>query len=155
MSYKKGKNLMLFINGKSIAAATTCTNSFSANTTEVTNKDTADGMTDIEVTTISGTLHTENMFTVGDSVKGLGYFDLFDLMKAKTPIDFTYQDATPTEDGVAPANGWEESAAIDDYLSGKCFLTSLDTNAPNGETATFTADFTITGDVKHIKKTGA
>lgn len=151
--FRKGRRLHLFVEVdgtlKSIAAATSCGCDLQASTTEITNKDTQAGMTDVEVTTLSGTLHTENMFAVNDGKKGLGYYDLFDLWKAGEKIPFTYQAAAATEDDEAPAGGWSPDDTDDDWLAGYAVITSLSSTAPNDGVATFSCDMTITGEVTH------
>lgn len=142
--YMRGKNLMLFVGGKSIAAATTCSMSLSMNTSEITNKDTAAAMTDIEPTTMNGTLHTENMFC--STAEGKSYYDLFDLMKAKTKVQWKVAAATNGDQEV-PSGGFTPGSG--ESLSGDAYITGLDMNAPNGEIATFTCDLTITGDIEH------
>ena len=136
---------MLFLGGKSIAGATTCSASFSMNTSEITNKDTPAGMSDIEPTTMTGTLHTENMFCVPG--EGKTYYDLFDSMKSKAKLTWKFADATEI-DAAAPTGGFTPDDQKD-VLSGECYITSLEANAPNGEIATFTCDLTVTGDVTH------
>lgn len=143
--YQKGKNLMLFLEGKSIAGATTCSLSLTMNTSEITNKDTPAAMTDIEPTTMSGTLHTENMFC--STAEGKSYYELFDLMKAKTKVNWKMSPATDG-DGAVPAAGFTPLVNAE-HLSGTAYITGLEQNDPNGEIATFTCDLTITGDITH------
>lgn len=143
--YQKGKNLMLFVGGKSIAGATTCSLSLSMNTSEITNKDTPAAMTDIEPTTMNGTLHTENMFC--STAEGKSYYDLFDLMKSKTKVQWKMTPATDG-DGAVPTAGFVPLNNAEG-LSGDAYITSLESNAPNGEIATFTCDLTVTGDITH------
>jgi predicted secreted protein len=147
--YQKGKNLMLFVSGKSIAGATTCSLSLSMNTSEITNKDTPAAMTDIEPTTMNGTLHTENMFC--STAEGKSYYDLFDLMKAKTKVQWKMTPATDG-DGEVPTAGFVPMSNAEG-LSGDAYITSLESNAPNGEIATFTCDLTVTGDITHTPAT--
>lgn len=144
-TYQKGKNLMLFIGGKSIAGATTCSLSLQMNTSEITNKDTAAAMTDIEPTTMNGTLHTENMFC--SVAEGKSYYDLFDAMKAKTKVAWKLQPATDGDQSV-PTGGFTPQSGAEG-LSGYGYITALEQNAPNGEIATFTCDITVTGDITH------
>ena len=142
-TYQKGKNLMLFLEGKSIAGAATCSLSLTMNTSEITNKDTRAAMTDIEPTTMNGTLHTENMFC--SVAEGKGYYYLFKHMKKKTKLTWKMAPAINGDEEV-PSGGFEPSTS-GDYLSGTCYITGLEQNAPNGEIATFTCDFTVTGDI--------
>ena len=142
-TYQKGKNLMLFLGDKSIAGATTCSLSLTMNTSEITNKDTAAAMTDIEPTTMNGTLHTENMFC--SVAEGRSYYYLFRHMKKKTKLTWKMAPATNGDQSV-PSGGFTPSTS-GNYLTGSCYITSLEQNDPNGEISTFTADFTVTGDI--------
>lgn len=147
--YQKGKNLMLFLGGKSIAGATTCSLSLTMNTSEITNKDTAAAMTDIEPTTMNGTLHTENMFCA--TAEGKSYYDLFDAMKAKTKLEWKMSPATDG-DGAVPTAGFTPLTGAE-HLSGYAYITGLEQNDPNGEISTFTCDLTVTGDITHTSAT--
>lgn len=145
-TYQKGKNLMLFLNGTSIAGATLCSLSLTMNTSEITNKDTPAAMTDIEPTTMNGTLHTENMFC--SVAEGKSYYGLFDCMKNKTKLNWKMQTANNGDEAV-PTGGFTPNSSAEG-LSGTCYITSLEQNAPNGEIATFTCDLTVTGDITHL-----
>lgn len=130
----KGRDLMLFNNDKSIAYSTNHTLSITANTADVSSKDHGVyGGT--EVVSFSWEIQSENLYTEA------AYNELFDAMisgasgvqltvkfglKSEvgtgTVVDSDYTNWTPKETG---------------YYIGKCYITSLQANAPDGENATF------------------
>ena len=140
MTKCKGGDLMLFIDSKSIAFATNHTLEISADMAETSNKDQGGGdWASQEVNLLSWTASSENLYSVDG--EGDNFVDLFDLMVAKTPIDavFAKKSSTATE---VPTGGW--TAATGGY-TGKVVITSLSLNAPNGDYATYTAQFTGVG----------
>ena len=133
MSKIRGGDMMLFVNGKSIAYATSHTLSISGDTQDTSNKDEGGGdWASNEVSKLSWTAQSENMYSVDG---------LFDLMVAKTPIAATFSKKKETVTD-APSSGW--TASTPDY-EGKVVITSLELNAPNGEYATYTVQFTGVG----------
>lgn len=144
----KGGDMMLFIDGKAIAFATSHTLSISGETQDTSNKDEGGGdWSSNEVSTLSWTAQSENMYSKDGN--GNNYDDLFDLMVKKQPIVATFSKKTETETNVVDTtNGW--TASKPDY-EGKVVITSLELNAPNGEYATYSVQFTGVGELKHIK----
>ena len=140
MSKIKGGDMMLFVDNKSIAYATNHTLEISAETQDVSNKDEGGGdWATTEVNLLSWTASSDNLYSTDG--KGNNFSDLFDLMIAKTPITaiFSRKSSTATE---VPTGGWTPSVP---KYTGKVVITSLSLNAPNGEYATFTAQFTGVG----------
>lgn len=144
MSKIKGQELMLFLEGKSIAFATSHTLEVSAETADTSNKDEGGGdWATSEISKMSWTASSENLFSVdGD---GKGYDDLFDLMIKKTPITAVFGRKTETATEV-PSQGW--TAQTTGVYEGKVVITSLSLNAPNGEYATYSVQFTGVGELK-------
>lgn len=142
MSKIKGGNLMLFVDGKSIAYATNHTLEISGETKDTSNKDEGGGnWASEEVGLLSWSATSENLYSMDGA--GNNYEDLFDLMIAKTPIAAVFclrneADSVTT----VPQNGWTTSTP---KYQGNVVITSLSLNAPNGEYATFTANFTGVG----------
>lgn len=147
MSKIKGQELMLFLGGKSIAYATSHTLEISGETADTSNKDEGGGdWATSEISKLSWTASSENLFSTDGS--GGTYDALFDYMIKKTPIDavFGLKKETTTD---VPATGW--TAATTGVYEGKVVITSLSLNAPNGEYATYSVQFTGVGELK--KKT--
>lgn len=150
MSKIKGGDMMLFIGGKAIAFATSHTLSISADTQDTSNKDEGGGdWASQEVGMLSWTASSENMFSADGN--GNNYDDLFDLMVNKTTVEAVFAMKKETAEDV-PEAGWThlQSTTAPAY-SGKVVITSLELNAPNGEYATYSVQFTGVGELK--KKT--
>ena len=143
----KGQELMLFLGGKSIAYATSHTLEISAETADTSNKDEGGGdWASSEISKLSWTASSENLFTTDGN--GASYDALFDYMINKTPIDAVFGLKKETAVDV-PTTGW--TAATTGVYTGKVVITSLSLNAPNGEYATYSVQFTGVGELK--KKT--
>lgn len=137
MSKIKGGDMMLFIGGKSIAYATSHTLEITAETTDTSNKDEGAGdWNTSEINSLSWTASSENLYSVDG--QGDNYSDLFDIMIAKEPVQAVFAKKSSTAADV-PTGGW--TASTSDTYTGKVVITSLSLNAPNGENATFTAQF--------------
>ena len=147
MSKIKGQELMLFLGGKSIAYATSHTLEISAETADTSNKDEGGGdWASSEISKLSWTASSENLFSADG--KGASYDTLFDYMVKKTAIDAVFGLKSETATDV-PSEGW--TAATTGTYTGKVVITSLSLNAPNGEYATYSVQFTGVGELK--KKT--
>ena len=154
MSVIKGGDLMLFVDGKSIAFATNHTISINADTKETSTKDNGGFWQVSEVGMLSWTCTSENL--MGDPQAGIGFDELFDIMIARKPVTGVFAlegDSTNYIDqklGAAPAAGWK--AKTDDGYTGQIIITSLEKNAPNGDNATMKVSFTGVGELKKVKK---
>ena len=137
MSKIKGGDLMLFVNGKSIAYATSHSLEITGETTDTSNKDEGGGdWSSQEVSILSWTASSENLYC--EQGAGDRFDDLFSLMVAKTPIDAVFaRKAEATTD--VPEAGWTKGSAP--TYEGKVVITSLSLNAPNGEYASYTVQF--------------
>ena len=154
MSVIKGGDLMLFVDGKSIAFATNHTISINADTKETSTKDNGGFWQVSEVGMLSWTCTSENL--MGDPQAGIGFDELFDIMIARKPVTGVFAlegDSTNYIDqklGAAPSDGW--SAKDGDGYTGQIIITSLEKNAPNGDNATMKVSFTGVGELKKVKK---
>lgn len=137
MSKIKGGDLMLFVNSKSIAYATSHSLEITGETTDTSNKDEGGGdWSSQEVSILSWTASSENLYC--EEGAGDRFDDLFSLMVAKTPIDAVFaRKAEATTD--VPQAGWTKGSAP--TYEGKVVITSLSLNAPNGEYASYTVQF--------------
>lgn len=132
----KGQELMLFVNGKSIAYATNHTLNLSAELADVSNKDEGSGDWKVqEVKQMSWEATTENLYSVD------GYSSLFTLMTAKTPITAVFAPKTETDINVPSGGTWTAS----DGYTGQVIINSISVNAQVGDYATFTVNFTGVG----------
>ena len=132
----KGDALMLFIDGQSIAAATSHTLTINSNTIDIANKDLGFWGSS-EIGNITWELTSENLYTTG------AFAGLFDSMVNKTKVDVVFgvpADFNPN--GLGP-NKESWTAPTTNYYSGSVYITSLTANANTGENATFSV--TLTG----------
>lgn len=160
----KGGDLMLFVDvdgtKKSIGFATSHTLSISAETTETSTKDSGGVWARPEVSTLSWTASTENLCGVSGS--SATYGDLIALMTAREPISAVFalegdsENYTSKKEFDLPETGFWKPIADDgqNYFEGKVIITSVEVNAPNGDNATFSVEFTGVGALtnKTIKK---
>lgn len=132
----KGQELMLFVNGKSIAYATNHTLNLSAELADVSNKDEGSGDWKVqEVKQMSWEATTENLYSVD------GYDSLFTLMTAKTPITAVFAPKTESDINVPSGGTWTASSGY----TGNVIINSIAVNAQVGDYATFTVNFTGVG----------
>lgn len=162
----KGKQLMVFMNGKSVAAATTHSLNITTETADTTSKDTGGMFSEIEVTKVSWTMSTENLFCIDGT--GATYDELFDALVAGTKVKLVFTSKTTTEKSLdeAPEAGWTSNIQINSaggvisatgdpgYIGtayyGYAYITDLSLNAANGDNATYTATFTGSGVLKKL-----
>lgn len=148
MSIIKGGDLMIFANGHSIGYATNHTLNISADTKETSTKDSGGKWQTSEVGILSWTATSENLMS--NDQQGVGYQTLVDYMINRTPITgvFTLEgNSTNLETAkldTVPTGGWTPDNDTP-TLTGTMIITSVELNAPNGENATFTVNFTGTG----------
>ena len=141
MAKVKGGDLMLFVDGKSIAYATSHTLSISGDTQDTSNKDEGGGSwARSEVSILNWSASSDNLFSVDG--QGNNFADLFDIMIAKTPVQAVFCLKSEMNLTDVPTGGWTTSYPM---YQGNVVITSLEVNAPNGEYATFTAQFTGVG----------
>lgn len=132
---------MLFVDGKSIAYATSHTLSISGDTQDTSNKDEGGGnWASSEVSILNWTASSDNLYSTDG--EGNNFEDLFDIMIAKTPVQAVFCLKSQMNLTDVPTGGWTPS--VPKYV-GNVVITSLEVNAPNGEYATFTAQFTGVG----------
>ena len=140
MSKIKGGDLMLFVNGKSIAYATNHTIEISGETQQEGHKDINSDWDSIDVTKLSWTASSENLCSADG--RGRLYGDLESLMVYHTKIDLVLSLKAPITYTEPPVDGWYTR---DQGYTGRAIITDLQLNAPNGEYATFTVQFTGVG----------
>lgn len=146
-----GGDLMLFIGGKSIAFATSHKLSINVETVETTSKDSGGKWVAKSARKISWNCNTENLYS--NDGEGVTFDQLFDMLVAREEVDAVFcleKDYASKADSV-PTNGWLPSTS--GTYSGKVIITALESNAPNGDNATFTASFEGVGAL--TKTTGA
>lgn len=144
----KGRDLMLFINGKSIAFATSHSLSISQDTTETTSKDSGGKWTSAQAGKMSWEMQSENLMS--NDGEGVGFEQLFDMMTAQQPIDavFALEKNYKNKADEVTKGGWIPSTT--GTYSGKVLITSLECSAPNEDNTTFTVSMTGIGALKKV-----
>jgi hypothetical protein len=110
-----GGDLMLFIDGKSIAFATNHTLSISAETAETSSKDTGGMWVAKAIRKVSWTMSTENLYSTEG--EGSNYDTLFDAMISKKTItavmalEGNSTDLMDNKLGEVPEGGWTAKTA--------------------------------------------
>ena len=133
----KGDELMLFIDGKSVAFAKSHVLTLTGNSVDISSKDHG-GWGASAVGNITWEITSENLYTAA------GYSALFDAMVAKDPIDVVFGVASDyNPDGLGSKENW--TAPSDSGYSGQVVITSLVANANTGENATFSCTLTGVG----------
>ena len=148
MSKVQGGELMLFLNGKSIAFATNHELNIDTDTSDFSCKDEGDcGWSNEEIDMLNWSVTSDNVFALNG--EGNTYEDLFDLMLERTPIDAVFNKKS--EDGCnVPTGGWTSSN--DKPYKGKVIITDLSLTAQHGEYATFSATFMGYGELVYTSK---
>lgn len=135
-----GKDLMIFVDGKATALATSHRLSITADTSEAASKD--DGAWGSStVTKMRWEGSTEALVSMDASAES---FDkMFDAMMARKQVTIVSgRPDNATDDGV-PEEGW--IAPTTNYYQGDALITSLERNDPNGDNSTMTVTFTGVG----------
>lgn len=151
----KGSDVMLFMENKAIAYATSASISISSDTSEISCKDFSNGWASSMITKRSWTCSSENLF--GTTVLGghKSFIDLFNAYKNGTEVAISlivtpngYADERVAE---VPEGGWTASKTL---LSGSCIITSLSLNADNSDNASFSVEFTGVSELKATEVSG-
>ena len=143
-----GKNLMLFVNGKSIAFATSHTFSPTATVTETSTitKDTIGNQAVNIVTGYSWTISSDNVMAWKgdtnntDTPAGNSYEDLLKLLIQGTKVDVSFAIGT----GFNTTTGWTEAGSV---VSGSGYVTDASVTADVNDNATFSITITGSGDL--------
>lgn len=134
-----GKDLMLFVDTKAIALATSCKLGLSAETIDTQSKDSGI-WTEKDIKKLSWNASSENAFSADADANS--YDALFTLFLAHKPVTLKFGVVGNPDVNEMPANGWTLAAGA---YTGKAVVTSLEANAPDGDKATFSINFDGTG----------
>lgn len=134
-----GKDLMLFIDGKAIALASSCKLSLSAETIDTQSKDSGI-WTEKDIKKLSWNASSENLFSA--DVDANSYDALFALMLAHKAVTLRFGISNSVEVNEMPEAGWTLKTGA---YTGKAVITSLEANAPDGDKATLSISFEGTG----------
>lgn len=145
-----GKDLMIFVDDKATAAATSHRISISADTSESASKD--DGAWgNSTVTKLRWEGGTEALVSLDEGVDS--YDAMYDKMIARKPVKIVSgRPSNITDDGV-PEEGWE--VPTQKYYKGEALITSLERNDPNGDNSTMSVGFTGIGKLERVEADAA
>ena len=142
----KGKDLMIFINGKATALATNHRLSLSADTSEAASKD--DGAWgNATVTKKRWEASTEALTSQDPDVDS---FDaMYDLFDAGEPVDVISGRPDNVSDDGVPEGGWQ--VPTQKYYKGKALITSLERNDPNSDNSSMTISLQGVGKLERVE----
>lgn len=142
-----GGNIMLFIDGKSVAHASSHSLNISSQTEEINTKDCGEfGMTTVSQLTWE---ITADHFYTSD-----GYDTFFDAMTDMEPIDVVFglkaaaelpPNGTPKDVNVSADGYWTKGAS---YYFGQAIISSLNWTAAKGSKSTFSATLSGQGSIQ-------
>ena len=120
-----GKDLMLFIDGKAIALATSCKLGLSAETIDTQSKDSGI-WTEKDIKKLSWNASSENVFSADADANS--YDKLFALFLAHKPVVLKFGVVGNPDVNEMPAAGW---TLAEGAYTGSAVITSLEANAPD------------------------
>ena len=134
-----GEQIQLFLSGKTLACATSCSVDISSDDIDVSCKDSA-GFNSTIPGRITWTASSDNLFVLTD------FNTLVDAMLNKTVLTLcfstvsNFDEATnPDADGhVVPSGGW---TSANDMYHGQVTVSSISLSADNGNVATYSVQF--------------
>lgn len=142
---KKGNDLMLFVDGKSIAFATNHTLTVTTETEDVQSKDSGyDGATMAK--RVSWEIQSENLF-----IESAYYAMLEKILSTNKYLDVKFGAATGdvehgiTADDQTPSTEQNYTPGTTNIYQGKALVSSLTLNAQAGENATYSITLTGSG----------
>lgn len=148
-----GSDMCLWLGGKPIAYASSCSLSLSADATDISNKDEGNGWKSSVISSRSWECTTSNMYAETPAMEGeVTFATLFDAYKNGTELELTFgvtQNAAATERKANITDyteGWKPSGSF--ALHGKCIVTSLSATGDNGSNGTFECTLTGVGEIK-------
>lgn len=151
-NYVNGKDLMIFIDGKAIALATSCTLSLSADTLDASNKDdgcwTANDAGDLSWEASSDALLSFDEDREADVV----YADLFDCFVSRKLVTVVFglpTNAAADCSGI-PDAGWNAPDGSAAYYTGEAMITSLEATGEKGSASTMNVTLTGNGEFKKV-----
>lgn len=151
----KGKDLMIFVDGKAIALATSHSLTLNAETSDTASKDS--GLWDeSEVTKLSWEGSSESIGAADEGTPvDISYETLLDKCMAgeKVPV-ICGIPTNATNDGV-PEDGWTAptESPKQSYYKGEALITSVTLTGANGENSKISASFKGVGKLTKVPKT--
>jgi len=142
MAVQKGRNMMLFVDGRTIALAKSFSYDLNIDTIDTTSKDSG-GWNEFVTTQRGGTGSTEAFESVDITATQLLKEDLEAFLISGQPIDYIFGiPANMTTVGEMPTGGWTLPST---GKKGKLIITKVGSSYANAEVSSISADFTFTG----------
>ena len=151
----EGGDLMVFVENESIALATNHTMTISVDTKDKSTKDSGSKWQAFEASVLTWSIKSENLFSV-DGKHGIGYDVMFDYMIQRKPVTIVFslknvgEAENYNQQMQVPGDGWSPGGAVCINMFGQALITNLEANAPNGDNASFSVDFTGIGPLQNI-----
>lgn len=143
----EGKDLMLFIDGKSIALATSCTLNLQRASNDSSSKD--DGVWASDTPgDLSWNISSDNLYSAseGADAKQLAYDELFEAMVGSKDLQIVFGIASNKGADGLPEGGW--LAPTSGGYTGVVHVTDLSLSGAKGSAASFSASFVGSGALK-------
>lgn len=144
-SVLKGRDILIYANGKCLALSTSSSLEISQDLVEVSNKDAGGGKwTASQGGKLSWSMSSENLFST--EPEGLGYENLFKLMTDQAEVTVVFGlEKTYKNKSAVPKGGWLPSTS--GIYSGKALITSLSLSAPVDDNATYSVELQGIGEL--------
>nr|DAX48666.1 MAG TPA: major tail protein [Caudoviricetes sp.] len=142
----KGRDLLIYANGKCLALSTSSSLEISQDLVEVSSKDAGGGKwTASQGGKLSWSMSSENLFST--EPEGLGYENLFKLMtdQVEVTVVFGLEKTYKNKPNSVPKNGWLPNTS--GIYSGKALITSLSLSAPVDDNATYSVELQGVGEL--------
>ena len=141
MTKIKGQNLRLMIDGKCVAAATSCSVHLTASLEDASTKDNTGDWQEQEATGKSWDMSVDALVVVDKTdTTGLQAFDITKLIG--TTVEVTFQQTEGDQNRIAAANGTK--------FTGKAIVNDVSITAGNRQNATYTCQLTGNGELKQV-----
>jgi hypothetical protein len=140
----EGKDLMLFLDGKTIALATSCTLNVSRNMDEASSKDDGSWRT-VTPGDAQWDLSTDSLFSADekdDKSKQIGFAEIFAALVEGQELSAHFTIVENKSSSGLPDSGWLPKAG---GYTGKCYVNSASISAAKGSAASNSISFTGNG----------
>jgi predicted secreted protein len=142
----QGRDLMIFVNGKTISLATNHSLTISADVTETASKDSGKWK-EKKITKFDWNAKCDSLVSVDDEANS--YDAMYDAMIAGEPVDIISGRPSNISDDGEPEGGWISPTT--NYYKGKALITSLERNDPENDNSTMSIALDGTGKLDRVK----
>lgn len=145
----EGKDVMLFINSKTIALATSCTLNVTRESSDAASKDDGVWKTDVPGDML-WSANGDSLFAPksGLDTAQMAYDELFAAMVESKDVDIVFGKVSNPDSSGLPERGWLPPS--DSGYTGKAHVTSLDWTGAKGSSSTMAVSLTGNGPLKPL-----